>query len=467
MDHHRAIEVLVEIERAAEVNELRAGGLHLWPIVRLDFWAQLLRPPAERRASRVAARPRFGFIHRWRERGRLRALPGAEALFLSRHEDYGDRFDGAHYNRHTDPMFAFCRAKMSCVKLEGQESVTSRTLPRVEPTEFVRVEHLAAEVEPVVTGSESLRRALAELGESLAFDEANLRAQAADLLQRRDGFLAVLDRVQPRVVFVVCYYDRRVLPLIAACRERGIPTVDIQHGKQGVYHGAYTHWTRLPEAGYELLPDFFWLWGEASRRHIAASQPHALKRHRPLVGGNRWLAMWRDGDAFASPPLPARFRSATRVILVTLQPLDPPIPPVVREAVQRGPGDWLWLFRVHPQRRAEIPSLAASLAGNCEFEHASTAPLYSLLRLAHRHVTCWSSVAFEADALGVPTMIVHPSGRTLYADDIAGGRFAYGKSADELLAWVTADTPRMEVQPYIETSDRRADDALAEILAPR
>lgn len=51
MDHKRAVEVLGEIERLGEVNDLRAGGLCLWPLIRLEFWHQLLRPSHDRRAT--------------------------------------------------------------------------------------------------------------------------------------------------------------------------------------------------------------------------------------------------------------------------------------------------------------------------------------------------------------------------------------------------------------------------------
>jgi len=480
VDHKRAVEVLGDIERLAEVNDLRAGDLRIWPLIRLEFWHQLLKPANQRQATaassglQLRSMPVVHSMFRWQEMGKLRRLPQAEALFLSRHEDHNDRLPDGFYNRHTDPMLAFCRERMSSLKIEPLEPATERTLPRSVETEFLRIERLAP-LGPVprIEGIERLRATLDRVGETLILDEESLQAQARVLLQWRDAFLAVLDHVQPRVVFVVCYYDRRVLAMVAACRARGIPVVDIQHGKQGIYHGAYTHWTRWPEGGYELLPDFFWLWGEASRRNIACSQPPDLKRHRPVVGGSRWLALWRGGDAFPPEPAPAAWLSevgkAARVILVTLQPIDPPIPPCVREAVQRSPADWLWLFRVHPQRRADIPKLSASLAaaggGRFEFEHASTVPLYALLRITHRHVTCWSSVAFEAPAFDVPTMIVHPSGQSLYAEDIAAGRFTFTQSAEDLLAWVESAPKVNEAEPYIETSAGRAESALAEILA--
>ena len=481
MDHKHAVEVLAEIERLADVNALRAGGLRIWPLLRDELWSKLLCPTS-RPATAPTGAPRAASIvgraearlRRWREKSRLRSVPRGEALFLSRLEDNGDCIGGEYYNRHTDPMLEFCRARMSCIKIEGSEAGTERTLPRKVATEFLHIQSLGAAptVLPDLEGAEPVRAALEKIGEPLRFDDEALRSATAKVLHRRDAFRAVLDHLQPRVVFVVCYYDLRVLPLLAACRERGLPTVDIQHGKQGVYHGHYTHWTRFPEGGYELLPDYFWVWGEASQRHIAQGQPANLIRHRPVVGGNRWLALWRKGDAFPPDAEQAAWladvRAAKRVILVTLQPIDPPIPAAVRDAIQRSPADWLWLLRVHPHRRGDIPKLAAELAGGgrVEFEHASSVPLYALLRVAQRHITCWSSVAFEADAFEVPTMIVHPSGASLYAEDLAAGRFQYTEDAAALIAWIADENPtRANAESYIETDDAHAEAALATILA--
>jgi hypothetical protein len=478
MDHQHAVEVLVEIERRVDVNALRAGGLCVWPLARLGFWERLLQPKAGGAAPAPKTPLRFppwSAWMQWRERRRVRALPRAEALFLSRHEDYGDRFSAGYSNRHVDPVLAFCRSRLSCLKLEAREPAAARTLPRAVATEFFQPDRLAALPElPAIEGAGLLRATLAEIGEPLGFDESALRREVAQLLRRRAAYLEVLAVVQPRVVFVVCYYDRRVLPLIAAARTLGIPTVDIQHGKQGRYHGAYSHWTRLPPGGYALLPDFLWVWGEPSRRHIADSRGAESLHHRPIVGGNRWLAQWRRGAPFPEDPSEAAWltdvRKAGRVILITLQPIEPALPPHLREAMQRSPASWLWLLRAHPQRRAEIPSMVAALQseGSAAFEgeRASAVPLYALLRIADRHITCWSSVAHEAPAFDVPTLIVHPSGRRLYAEEIAAGRFQDAETAEAVLAWIAGEKPAVSTgERYIETDDACAATALDTVLA--
>lgn len=465
MDHQHAVEVLAETERRADVNAIRARGFCMWPLVRLGLWERLLR--GEKSPAPVPKQPlRFppwSALMRWRESRRVRRLPRAEALFLSRHEDYGDRFAAGHYNRHADPMLAFCRRRISCVKIEAREAAAARTFPRAESTEMLEPDRLAAlDDPPALEGVESLRTALAALGQPQLFDEPAVLHAIAQFFRRHDAYLEVLARVQPRIVFVVCFFDRRVLPLIAACRALGIRSVDLQHGKNGMNHGMYTHWTCVPEQGYELLPEFFWVWSDAARRNTPAGVSPTAAMHRPIVGGNRWLALWRSGPPF--PPEPgeaawlAGLRSAERVILVSLQPIDPPLPEFVREAIRRSPPTWRWLLRAHPQRRAGIAQ------GDCE--RATTAPLFSLLAISHRHITCWSSVAHEALAFGVPTLIVHPSGEQIFSEEIAAGRFQYAADADAVLAWIAGEEPAVpEGEKYIETDDALAEAALTSLLA--
>ena len=40
--------------------------------------------------------------------------------------------------------------------------------------------------------------------------------------------------------------------LISAATKNGVESVDIQHGKQGKYSGAYSGWNLIPKGGYKI-----------------------------------------------------------------------------------------------------------------------------------------------------------------------------------------------------------------------
>jgi len=474
LDHKRAVETLADLESRGDVNRLRVADLHAWPLLRLMLWGRLLQqdaPPATApRAGSIPLPPRT-FLQRLLDRSPLPLLPSsarAGIVFFSRQHDYGDRIGGSFYNRHLDPMTALFRETAAFAKCEIATTQALETQPRSIPTSFIEAPRDRG-TPPAIEGFAALR----DLGDLPLPTEQEFAKSARRLVRDRDFFLTLLRQLQPRVVFLVCYYDPEAMALIAAARQLGIRTVDVQHGKQGLYHGLYSHWTHIPECGYELLPDFFWVWGEPSRDHIARWQPTGCRHHRPIVGGNRWLARWQTADDFEPDPETTRFlaelRRPEKVILFSLQPLAEPLPAHVLDAMRRSPAGWRWLLRAHPHQRPQIPALkdrlTAAGAANFELEQSSAIPLYALLRRSQHHITCWSSVGYEASAFGVATTILHPSGRQLFAEEIERDVFSYADTGDALLAAIRAGAASASAVRYIETSDRIAQDALDQILA--
>ena len=44
-----------------------------------------------------------------------------------------------------------------------------------------------------------------------------------------------MNKINPKI-FVICYYSRRMIPVLIAAKKNKIRTIDIQHGKQGEFH---------------------------------------------------------------------------------------------------------------------------------------------------------------------------------------------------------------------------------------
>lgn len=68
-------------------------------------------------------------------------------------------------------------------------------------------------------------------------------------------YYKLLKRCRPKVIFVVCYFDFRLLPLYGVAKSLGIPVIEIQHG-QIAYHPAYCY-EDLSDVGKELPSNFF------------------------------------------------------------------------------------------------------------------------------------------------------------------------------------------------------------------
>lgn len=521
MKHPEAVEALLDIERHVDVNSFWVGDIQVWPLLRRDLWMQLLsyedapedaapvpvaRPapptgsarPHGSGAPRGGVAPPSGLWEAYRRRAIGEAffsgVAPCDVLFLSRAQDHTETFADGRIDRIVDPVLRLARKEgLTTLKVSVNKDGTLPGFKQVEPSLLVstdRLDALETQQENSLPGRLTLagrrrrwqaRRAARNVRPLLTAVAERLPGapptadQMVSALRRLDSlarlFGVLLDRTRPRLAMCGVFYTPEAMALAHACRRRGIPLVDIQHGKQGRFHGLYGHWSALPPEGYSLLPDIFWNWGQESAEIIRESLPAEARRPVPVVGGNCWLGAWKRQPALPCLPgteaLLHRMAGAAKTILLSLQPIPKPIPRHVLTAMKQAPADWLWLVRLHPHHRAKAPEIEAQLTaeGIAVFDvaEASAAPLYPLLSRVDAQITCWSSVAYEALAFDKPAVLVHPMAKTLYNGYIEEGYFAYADTADALLERLFAATDGVappEKQPYIEASEERAREAL-------
>ena len=301
-------------------------------------------------------------------------------------------------------------------------------------------------------------------------DEKAILRQFELILKYKNFWKDVIVNLNPKYIFYRCYFDPMHMGLNLASDKP--LTIDIQHGKIGPLQGTYTPYTAIPSDGYGMLPDFFWVWGERVKQNILVGR-NRTDLHQPIIGGNRWLARWIEAPPAASlekeralEKLKTRYN---RILLYTMQPLHnskDTIPPQLIEAVRQSPSDWLWMFRTHPKARnqvKEIQQAFADMGNRVEWRIASTESLYRLLPFIDAHLTCWSSVVHEAIVFKTWTIIIHPNGYDNFASDIENGLIKYAETPESIRRTIEgcfASPPPHEDQPYIETSETVAVDAL-------
>jgi hypothetical protein len=418
-----------------------------------------------------------------------------DVLFLSRTQDHTETFADGLVDRIIDPIIWLARREgLTTLKVILAAEAEWRDAQQVEPSLMLSSDQLQAvekELASSVPGARQLtalrrrfgarraRREIRPLLEAVTWRLGECTVpdtQVTSAVRRINSlscfFGALLDKARPRLVVLGVFYALEAMALTHACRQRGIPVVDIQHGKQGRFHGMYDHWSVLPHDGYSVLPDIFWNWGAESAETIRSSLPPGTCRPTTVIGGNCWLSAWKGNAALACLPeteaLLQKMTGYERTILVSLQPLGNPIPAHVLQAMKQAPHSWLWLVRLHPHQRREAATIEAQLSAaqiaSFDVTEATNAPLYPLLSRVDAQVTCWSSVAYEALAFGKAVILVHPLAKTLYSAYIEQGYFSYAGSTEALLERLfaaTGDVANPEKEPYIETGEARAREALA------
>jgi CDP-glycerol glycerophosphotransferase (TagB/SpsB family) len=208
-----------------------------------------------------------------------------------------------------------------------------------------------------------------------------------------------------------------------------------------------------------------------------------------VVGGSTWHFARRKliadrhlaEDALLGLPadLARRIEAARRTILFCWQPdmlvhEDRPhlLPPAFLQAAARCPADCLFAVRLHPRSHHLIPAFARQLeeAGlaNWEIETTTRAPLPELLPEADLLLTSYSTVAFEANALGIPVALVDRFGCAMMHHYVTAGIFHDGTDPEQLagLCRTAPDQPVQKVD-YLDTRPDTARAAFETILADR
>jgi hypothetical protein len=244
-------------------------------------------------------------------------------------------------------------------------------------------------------------------------------------------FEQVLSEIKPQWAFVVSYYNIWGMAFNLACHNLGVFSVDIQHGLQGDLHWAYGRWNNVPETGYELLPRFFWVWSDLEAEAIRGWNSRVSEWHRPTVGGNLFLDLWRSSENEIVKYFDERMGKAKRNrehlihILYTVGYEENEKLVTVFNTMKQTESLCYWWLRVHPGKVREKDVFKKLVQengiSNGEVDLATDLPLYALLRQMDLHLTFYSSSVLEAKDLGVPSVVAGDYGKELFSDQISSG----------------------------------------------
>jgi len=353
------------------------------------------------------------------------------------------RLDGKYYERFCDPI----GERLTAMNRRWQivTPLNRYLVPRHSPSVFIQPRLEAARMRagvmarlpgrprPSLEGYDDALAQMKRIAPDGHFPDVRRLASLVAYLQSfQKVYARLLDRTRPRAVFIVCYYGVEPMGLVRECRARGIATIDIQHGTISKTHWAYTHWNRLPPGGYELLPNWFWVWAPSDAETISAWANASHGAHQAVVTGNPFLEDWRDG---AHPRVVRYLRrideivapaGRRRKIIYTMNGYESAAQlEALGEAVSRSRDTFFWWVRQHPavqQRRESLEqALRPENAGNYAIDDGVELPLYAVLREMDGHVTEASSTTIEAASFGVPTVLLSREEAVMYERLIAEG----------------------------------------------
>jgi hypothetical protein len=464
MTNEEIVHLLRLVEADVSVEKWVVDGVHVWPLFRaqltLDNFFMYRRATATR-ARTNGASGRSRLLSRLRVEPLQNVARSAVSYARARVEDrvandrlhkvdallYSDgvsflRLEGKYFERFCDPI----RERLA---RQGRSSLMLTPLgryhhPRCAPSVFVQPRLDVAQLKGALVGrlhrrrdyelpgfQDAIRIARAAFPNVVVRAEAHLGRAAEYIAAYQAVHERVLDRTHPRAVFIVSYYGNEAMALIRACRRRGIATVDVQHGTINDAHWAYAHWSRVPAGGFDLLPRWFWVWGESEAEAIRSWSARTNGAHAPVVGGNLFLRAWNDGTLPVAVAIDARVDAlmaqvpaGLSQVLYTVNGFETEVElGTIREAISRSKGRLFWWVRLHPAapHAKDVVERALGAAEGGYRVEGGEIPLYALLRRMDVHVTEASSTVIEASELGVPTILLAREESVMYQNLIDQG----------------------------------------------
>ena len=490
ISHDEAINTICAIEDEIDITQITFRNIPIWPMVRQLLWRKLLKPHLNVFGLSESEKYTVHFPLDSKDRDKLSSFGKVDMLFVSRGQDNRGKLDGRVWNLFIDPIMELLPESLTALKLERLEE------KNIDGLRFPTIPFKA----PKVISSDFPRerimhyKSLAAIVEKFAhifLNEDLLIRDALEIEAYYELYSEILSLFQPLAVFQVCYYSQQGFGLNQASKAQRIQCVDVQHGKQGAYHAAYSHWRYFPANGWEFLPSHFINWGNSSKESIERWFPKfpASALPKAIVGGYPWLGKWmnnsthslgrkRDDTAFETnttmlSPIKKLTAEKKTVILTTLQPIWDSMPEMILQAMRQSPKEWLWLVRLHQaqmDKQLEWREQIASVAGCAyDIEVASSAQLYELFYHAHCHVTAYSSCCYEALSMGIPTVLWGDRGAVIYKKEIQNSIFAHAESCEKLLsairqAALKASMPSLPQNNYIMTTEKIMSEAVLSII---
>ena len=246
-------------------------------------------------------------------------------------------------------------------------------------------------------------------------------------------------------IFLTSWDFPDAMGIISAATEKGISSVDIQHGKQGKYCGSYAGWNVIPTKGFKNLPTSFWCWGDVSVKHIQ-NQNKQRKIHIPFVGG--YTSPFYQ-NMCGKKLLENKKKQKAIKLLFTIQPpqgdnLDP-LPDGLIDLLisknnilpEKDKRNFFVRIRLHPNAAEKLENYLKLKLGKIYFHKNLSITsnknhhLYKDFKWATHHLTCYSSCSLEAISFGLPSAVYGKEAMSIFEDEIKNKQLIFLNNAEK------------------------------------
>lgn len=408
-------EAIWRVEADLDLLDWTTRGVRVWEAGRMAIYYALARQLGIFETPLAQLRPGFGA--RWRRgaevvsagarRHPFRHVGSVDALVFE--SGRASEVDGRRVCPYTFKLSADLRARGERVVLLGRRTPgqpeKSPDLDRLQIDLLELVGALAARTSAPLLDARSralLVQVEVKLTRALGRDVRVRQAAAGVLGKYLAGLLAyrrLLALHRPRTVYCVAAYAG-MAPLVAAARELGIASVEVQHGIISRYHLGYS-FPRYEISRLAYFPDRLYTWGSPWDELMDIALPaERLVRHGFSYFEHR-AGKYRDRD-----------KRPGRVIVISQGTIGRQLAETLWRNVDRLGGLEI-IYKLHPgeiARWREYPALVR-LSELPQVRIAEGGDLYELMSECEWQIGVYSTALHEGLALGLKTAIVDLPGK--------------------------------------------------------
>lgn len=241
-----------------------------------------------------------------------------------------------------------------------------------------------------------------------------------------DEFSRLLDRVQPRRIYMQTAAYGVKSPQIREAHARGIPVSELQHGWVGRSHLAYNFGPVMAQAPLrDHLPDKLLTFGSFWGEHLRF--PGELVD----IGKPSLDRLQHEAPAFE--------RRAPRLLFISTRYAHSVLEDVVLALRDALPAEWTFAVRPHPSERAGFEAKVPRLVGESRIAVDDIADADASLMASRAVVGFSSTMLYEALAYRCHVAVVESDAATHYTDDaVFPLRIANGSDLGAVAAVLTA-----------------------------
>ncbi|MCX6181190.1 MAG: hypothetical protein NT150_04600 [Bacteroidetes bacterium] len=283
-----------------------------------------------------------------------------------------------------------------------------------------------------VNGFNEFIKALDEskLGVTFSYGEVNERIEY--MIESIQFFKELLIAKKPKVVFIYSFYMEKFLAVVYAARSLNIPVVEIQHGLIRPHHFAYTHWDKVGLQNLFFLPNYCLTHDEPTAALINSTAGHHIRAF--FVGNFNLIEELKKRIVNPQSTILSKENISDRHILVTTSTTEF-LPEELCNTIKND-HDFVWHIKLHPRYTNELGCqqyINTFKGKNVRIYYKEDLSVFDFFELCSVHITEWSYVAIEAEALGLTNIIVGDVGRDLYSDQINQGSFFYSYTEQDIV----------------------------------